>query len=209
MQDISQLKLITMSLLQTCGYVTEQMRTPVRIDVNKFLESFSIQAVEGEIHPPSWTAREDNSVLFSPTVIPNSQSHSLTPTPSPFTMDNYSQCRRTEAIRWINLQEKRASIIARLHPVTPEEYQERRDAVNSESGPLRRKGMNFHLLWRMWHSSNVYIAPKRTAPIPNSKADKSKPGSNNKTLNNLTEYLTQRQFLYYLNFFIFFVRSNS
>jgi hypothetical protein len=153
MQDISHLKLITMSLLQTCGYVTEQMRTPVRIDVNKFLESFSIQAVEGEIHPPSWTAREDNSVLFSPTVIPNSQSHSLTPTPSPFTMDNYSQCRRTEAIRWINLQEKRASIIARLHPVTPEEYQERRDVVNSESGPLHRKGMNFHLLWQTRHSS--------------------------------------------------------
>jgi hypothetical protein len=124
-------------------------------------------------------------------------------------MDNYSQCRRTEAMRWINLQEKRASIIARLHPVTPEEYQEHRDAVNSESGPLRRKGMNFHLLWQTWHSSNVYIAPKRTAPIPNSKADKSKPGSNNKTLNNLTEYLTQRQFLYYLNFFIFFVGSNS
>lgn len=145
MQDVSHLKLITMSLLQTCSYVTEQMQTPVRIDVNKFLESFSIQTDEGDVHPPSWIAGGDDSVSFYPSINP-----SLTPSPSssPFTMDDYSQCRRAEAIRWIDLQEKRASIIARVRPVTREEYQERRDAVNSESGPLRRKGMKSYLSWQ-------------------------------------------------------------
>ena len=47
---------------------------------------------------------------------------------------------QAEAINWINLQEKRASIIARLHPVTPEEYEKRRKLVKTDSGPLRRKG---------------------------------------------------------------------
>jgi hypothetical protein len=138
MQDISHMNLITMSLLQTCSYVTEQMQTAVTIDVNKFLESFSIKTDEGDIHPPSWIANKDNSVTFTPAT---PQSSSLTSSPKPFTMDDYSQCRQEEAIRWINLQEKRGSIIARLQPVTPEEYQARRDAVNSESGPLRRKGV--------------------------------------------------------------------
>ena len=143
MQEVSQLKLISMSLLQTCSYVTEQMQTSVTIDVNKFMESFSIKADGRDIHPPSWTAGENNHVTISPSmaVIPNPQSSSLSASPKPFTMDNYSQCRQAEAIRWINLQEKRASIIARLQPVTPEEYQARRDAVNSVSGSLRRKGM--------------------------------------------------------------------
>jgi hypothetical protein len=146
MKDISHLKLIAMGLLQTCGYVTEQMQTPVTIDVNKFLESFSIK-VDGEsIHPPAWIAGENNSISFSPNfpIPPSSQSSSLTPTPNPFTMEHYIQCRKAEAIRWINLQEKRASIMARLQPVPPEEYQERRESVNSNSGPLRRKGMKFH-----------------------------------------------------------------
>lgn len=148
MQDISQLKLITMGLLQTCGYVTEQMQTAVTIDVNKFMEAFSIRADDGgDIHPPSWIVGKDNSVTFSPptAVIPSSQSSSLTTSPKPFTMDDYSQCRQAEAIRWINLQEKRASIIPRLQPVTPEEYKARRDAVYSDTGPLGRKGMKFHL----------------------------------------------------------------
>lgn len=143
MQDISHLKLITMSLLQTCHYITEQMHTPVRIDVNKFLESFSIQKEEGDIHPPSWIVEENHSVSFS-----NSPTSSATPSLCHFTMDKYQSCRKAEAIRWIDLQEKRASVMARLHPVTKEEYQEHRDAINSESGPLRRKGMIFPFLWR-------------------------------------------------------------
>ena len=68
MEDYSHLKLISMGLLQTCGYVTEQMQTPVTIGVNKFLESFSIKADGETIHPPTWTAREGNSVSFSPNV---------------------------------------------------------------------------------------------------------------------------------------------
>lgn len=144
----SHLNLIAMSLLQTCSYVTEQMQSTVSIDVNKFLESFSIKDdTRGEIHPPFWIAGEDDSVTISPTTTlnPNSQSGSLTPSSKPFTMEDYSRCRRAEAIRWINLQEKRASIMARLQPAKPEEYQERRDAVNSASGPLRRKGIKSHL----------------------------------------------------------------
>jgi len=143
MQDVSHLNLIVMSLLQTCSYVTEQMQTAVTIDVNKFMGSFSIEANGRDIHPPHWIRGEDNSVTISPAtvVVPNSQSSSLTASPKPFTMDDYSRCRQAEAIRWIDLQEKRASIIARLQPITAEEYQARRDAVNSDSGPLRRKGM--------------------------------------------------------------------
>lgn len=146
MQDISHLKLIATSLLQTCSYVTEQMNSEVTIDVNKFLESFSIKADGQDIHPPSWIAGEDDSITFSPaTIIPNSQSSLLMESPDSFTMKDYSRCRQVEAIRWINLQEKRASIIPRLHPITPEEYQERRDAVISKSGPLRRKGRKPHI----------------------------------------------------------------
>ena len=143
MQDVSHLNLIVMSLLQTCSYVTEQMQTEVTIDVNKFMGSFSIKADGRDIRPPHWIAGEDNLVTITPAtaVIPNSQCSSLTASPKPFTMDDYSRCRQAEAIRWIDLQEKRASIIARLQPVTAEEYQARHDAVNSDSGPLRRKGM--------------------------------------------------------------------
>jgi hypothetical protein len=146
MKDTSHLNLITMSLLQTCGYITEQMQTPVTIDVNKFMESFSIKANGEDIHPTSWIPGEDNSVTFaSPAIhIPNSQSSSSAPSPKPLTMKDYREIRQAEAIRWINLQEKRASIIARLHPVTPEEYQERRNLVKSDSGPLRRKGVKFY-----------------------------------------------------------------
>jgi hypothetical protein len=142
MKDISHLKLITMGLLQTCGYIMEQMQTPVTIDVNKFMESFSIKANGGDVHPPFWVSGEDNSVTLSPSTafIPNSQSSLLSPSPNSFTMKDYCQCRQAEAINWINLQEKRASIIARLHPVTPEEYEKRRKLVKTDSGPLRRKG---------------------------------------------------------------------
>lgn len=123
------------------------MQPTVSIDVNKFLESFSIKDDRGDIHPPLWIAGEDDSVTFSPTtaLIPNSQSVSLTTSSKPFTMEDYSRCRRAEAIHWINIQEKRVSIMACLQPVKPEEYQERRDAVNSGSGPFRRKGRKSHL----------------------------------------------------------------
>ena len=139
MQDVSHLKLITMGLLQTCNYVTEQMQTPVFIDVNKFMDSFSIKAKDGrDIHPPSWIEGEGDSVTFS-TTIPSPSS--LAPSQKPFTMDIYCRVRQAEEIRWINLQEKRASIIPRLQPVTPEEYQVRRDAIYAESSRLSRKGI--------------------------------------------------------------------
>lgn len=158
MEEISHLKLIVTLLLLTCRYITGQMQTPVQIDVNKFTESFSIKADDGgNICPPSWIAGEDNSVTFTSatSIIPDFQSSSHSPSPKPFSMDDYILCRQAEAIRWINLQEKRASIIARLQPVTPEEYQSRRDAVNSESGPIcRKKGMKFHLII----SGNAFIA---------------------------------------------------
>ena len=113
MEDFSHLKLISMGLLQTCGYITEQMQTAVTIDVNKFMESFSIKTDKGNIHPPYWIAGEDNSLTFSPATALNSNSQSSSSTfPKPFTMKDYSQCRQAEAISWIDLQEKRASIMA-------------------------------------------------------------------------------------------------
>ena len=139
MQDVSHLKLITTSLLQMCSYVTNQMQSTVQIDVNKFMESFSIESNGEVVHPPTWIALagEDNSVTLSPSTTTSNP----TTSPKPFTMDDYIQCRQAEAIHWIDLQEKRASIIARLQPVSSEEYQARRVAIKSESGPLRRKGM--------------------------------------------------------------------
>ena len=141
MKDISHLKLITMSLLQTCSYVTEQMQTNVTIDINKFMESFSINQDEGPIHPPFWNMLEDDQVRISSLVpsVTASQSSSLSMLSKPFNMEDYRRCQQAEAICWIDLQEKRASIIARLQPVTPEEYQIRRNAVNCKSGPLRRR----------------------------------------------------------------------
>ena len=140
MQDVSHLKLITMGLLQTCSYITEQMQTPVSIDINKFMESFSIKAEDGgDIRPPSWIEGEGDSVTFSTN--PNPPSGSLIPSGKPFTMDIYRRCRQAEEIRWINLQEKRASVIPRLQPVTPEEYQARRDVIYAESSGLSRKGI--------------------------------------------------------------------
>ena len=63
----------------------------------------------------------------------------LSAIPSPFNMEDYRQCRQAEAVRWIDLQEKRASIIARLQPVSAEEYQKLHDAILSKPGPLLRK----------------------------------------------------------------------
>jgi hypothetical protein len=166
MQDVSQLKLIAMSLLQTCSYVTEQMQTPVTIDVNKFMESFSIKAEEGaDIHPPFWIKGEGDLVTFSSGTaeVPNSQSSSPTLSQEPFTMPKYSQCRQAEDIRWTNLRERRSSVIPRLQPITPEEYQAHRDAIYAESGSLHRKGIKFHFLPSSCGLSIHYIftQPKR------------------------------------------------
>ncbi len=140
MEKTSHLKLMTMGLLQTCSYVTEQMQTKVTIDINKFLEAFSIEVDGCRIHPPSWTQSEQNSISIRPhTPIQQTliSSSSLVPT-SIFDMDDYRASRQAEAIRWINLQERRSSIIARLQPTTAEKYQRLRDAVTSDSGPLHR-----------------------------------------------------------------------
>jgi len=144
MDKVSHLNLITMSLLQTCSYVTEQMHTEVSIDVNKFLDAFSIEVEGGRIHPPSWNRHESDLVITPSLPVPPVAS------PNIFNMDDYRKCRQEEAIRWIDLQEKRSSIIARLQPVTPDEYNQLRDAVKAENGPLRRKakklaGMNNYL----------------------------------------------------------------
>ena len=156
MQDISSLKLIAMGLLQTCSYVTQQMQTPVTMDVNKFLESFSIKAEDGgDVHPPFWIEGEDDSVTFSSATATTSNSPSFSASQK-FTMDNYSQCRQAEAIRWINLQERRASVIPRLQPISPEEYQACRDAVYSESGGLHRKGIKVCLLIQVAVSISLY-----------------------------------------------------
>lgn len=139
MEDISSLKLMSMGLLQTSRYITQQMRADVVIDVNKFLGAFSIRTDEGNLRPPSWTRCEDDedSAIILP--VPLSPL-SNTPTDT-FNMADYSKCRQAEAIRWINLQEKRASIIPRMQPVSAAAYQELRDAV-FESEPQQRKDKN-------------------------------------------------------------------
>jgi len=88
MKDVSHLNLIAMSLLQTCGYVTEQMQTQVTIDINKFMESFSIKTDGGIVHPSFWTLPEDNQVAVSPSRPVNSVSQSGTnmASPKPFNM---------------------------------------------------------------------------------------------------------------------------
>jgi hypothetical protein len=141
MEESSHLKLMTMALLQTCGYVIDQMQTEVTVDINKFLEAFSIEGEEGRIMTPSWTKTGGNSVAISQyaRTLPMSPEIDTSPIPSPFNMDDYCQCRQAEALRWINLQEKRASIIARLQPVSAEEYEKLRNAILSKSGPLLRK----------------------------------------------------------------------
>ena len=118
MEESSHLNLMSMALLQTCGYVIDQMQTEVNININIFLEAFSIKGDGGCIRPPSWTKRQGNSVAITPYTLPLPQSNlsldpsspSLDPS-SLFNMDNYCQCQQAEALRWIDLQEKRASNI--------------------------------------------------------------------------------------------------
>jgi hypothetical protein len=117
------------------------MQTKVTIDINKFLDAFSIEVDGHHIHPPSWTQSEHDSVSNRPptSIQPSTSSSTLSSTStSIFNMDNYRISRQEEAIRWINHQEKRSSIIPRLQPTTAKEYQLLRDAVTSDSGPLQR-----------------------------------------------------------------------
>ena len=107
MEEKSHLNLITMALLQTCGYVIDQMQTEAAVDINKFLEAFSIEGDGGRIQPPSWTKKEDNSVEIKPKAFASSTAQNdLSAIPSPFNMEDYHQCRQAEAICWIDLQEK-------------------------------------------------------------------------------------------------------
>lgn len=141
MEESSHLNLMTMALLQTCGYVLDQMQAKVTVDINKFLEAFSIEGDGGSVRPPTWTKCEGNLAMITPHALRSSLApQNDSPTiPSPFNMDDYRQCRQAEALRWIDLQEKRASIIARLQPVSAEEYQNLRNAILSKPGALLRK----------------------------------------------------------------------
>jgi len=158
MKKYSHLKLITMSLLQTCGYVSEQMHTNVTIDVNKFLEAFSIDVPGGQLCPPSWTLHERDSVMITqPSPIPPTLQTGETPTS--FTMEDYRRCRQAEALHWIDLQEKRSSIIARLQPTTSEEYAQLRNAVKAETAPFCRKGKKQTSKNKPIYVLNNYLIP--------------------------------------------------
>jgi len=104
MEDILALKLVSMGLLQTSGYVTKQMHAEVTIDVNKFLGAFSIKMEDGLLHLSSWIPCEDED--DSVDILPNLPSPSSTSTTDAFDMSDYSKCRQAEAIRWIDLREK-------------------------------------------------------------------------------------------------------
>ena len=140
MQQISHLKLMSMGCLQACGFFSEQMPHDVSIDINMFLGAFSIEVDSQRIRPPSWIQGENGWVIIAPSAATSStQPSESSMSPPVFNMDNYRRYRQVEAFYWIDLQEKRASIIARLQPTSVEEFQKMRDAVSSEAGPFRRK----------------------------------------------------------------------
>jgi hypothetical protein len=141
MQQISHLKLMSMGCLQACGFFMEQTPYDVSIDVNKFLSAFSINVDGQHLCPPSWVQGENDSVDIVSSGSTSSAPPSAETSTSPpvFNMVDYRKYRQKEAIQWINLQEKRASIIARLQPTSKEEYQKLRDAVMSDDGSSRRK----------------------------------------------------------------------
>ena len=139
MQQTSHLKLMTMGCLQACGFFMEQMPYDISIDINKFLGAFSMELGGQHVSPPSWVQGENSvEVLSSPSTSSTPPSEISTPPPV-FNMVDYRKYRQKEALQWIDLQEKRSSIIARLQPTSREEYQKLRDSVMSENGPLRRK----------------------------------------------------------------------
>lgn len=140
MEQISHLKLMSMGFLQACSFFAEQMPSDVAIDINMFLKAFSIKVDNQLIHPPSWVQNNDKSVKIVPSAtLSSTPSDPSTSFPTVFNMDDYRTCRQAEALRWISLQEKRASIIARIQPTSAEEYQKMRDAVMSDTEPLHRK----------------------------------------------------------------------
>jgi hypothetical protein len=189
MEQISSLKLMSMSILQASSYFTEQMQAEVSIDLNKFIGAFSIKTDKGYIHPPSWIpcGDDDESVNVLPT--PPSPSSAAT-----FNMTNYSKCRQAEAIRWIDLQEKRASIIPDTNPVTAEAYQKLRDAVRLQSRHPHRtnkKETGKQHVYPITRSSlHDFIAVQRASE------KKKKSGKERKAPKKLTEpgdYLKRRQ----------------
>lgn len=117
MQQISHLKLISMGCFQACGFFSEQMPHEVSIDVNMFLGAFSIEVEGQHICLPSWVQNENGSVAIVPSTSTSSTSSPV------FNMDDYRRYQQAEAFRWIDLQEKRASIIACPKPTPTEEYQ--------------------------------------------------------------------------------------
>jgi hypothetical protein len=142
MEQTSHLNLMSMGCLQACAYITEQMPSKVTIDVNMFLNAFSIKADNKQVHPPSWVQNNDNSVTIIPSTATSStlaSEPSTSSSPTIFDTNDYRACRQAEALRWIDLQEKRASIIARIQPTSKEEYQKLRDDVMSETEPSSRK----------------------------------------------------------------------
>jgi hypothetical protein len=140
MEQTSHLNLMSMGFLQACAFFAEQMPCQVDIDINMFLKAFSIKVDDQRIHPPSWVQNDDKSVMIVPSATTSSTPSTPSVEPSAvFDMDVYRAARQAEALRWINLQEKRASIMARIHPTSAEEYQKLRDIVMSEAGTIYRK----------------------------------------------------------------------
>lgn len=140
MHQISHLNLMSMGCLQACSFFIDQMPHNVVIDVNRFLGAFSIEVDGQRVSPPSWIPSENDSVRIVPSTSTffNPPLESST-SPQVFNMDDYRRYRQAEALRWIDLQEKRASIISRLQPTSSEDYQMLREAISSDNGPLRRK----------------------------------------------------------------------
>ena len=96
MEEISALNLVSMSLLQTSSYVTKQMHSKVKIDVNVFLSAFSIEMEDGLVHPPSWIPCEDKDDFME--IFPNPPSSLSTLTTDAFDKLDYSKCCQAEAI---------------------------------------------------------------------------------------------------------------
>jgi len=140
MQQISHLKLMSMGCLQAYSFFSEQMPHNVAIDINRFLGAFSIEVDGQHLCPPSWVQSENDSLTIVPLASTSSTPLSESSTSPPvLNMDDYRRYRQAEALCWIDLQEKPASIIARLQPTSTEEYQKLQDAITSETGPLCRK----------------------------------------------------------------------
>lgn len=156
---------------------------------------------EGYIHPPSWIPSSSNNVAVVPSV-PNLRpppSSSRAVSPEPFNMDDYRKCRQAEALRWIDLQEKRASVIARLQPVLPEEYKALRNAVIAQSKPFsrtvkKRSGM-VHVLSIIKIPLDAHLAPTAKQTLQKEKAPKDHNHPNIPT--NPYDLLNRRLYYYY------------